>query len=225
MPPTRAVPRPAHRRPPPGRHRAPRPPRRPGVAAGTPAGALAATVLAVGAAGTAPAAAATDADFARLRMCESSNNYSINTGNGYYGAYQFDLPTWASVGGRGYPHLASPAEQDHRARLLYASRGWAPWPACSARLGLAGGRYAPPAPAVPAWPGARLSYLAHRDTFRSDTYAIQRRLRSKGWPVELTGRYGINTHWWVTAVQLRYGGFDGRWGVVGPDTWRVLFTI
>ena len=42
----------------------------------------------------------------RLRMCESSDNYSINTGNGYYGAYQFDLSTWQSVGGSGYPNQA-----------------------------------------------------------------------------------------------------------------------
>src|ERR671926_1941073 len=48
----------------------------------------------------------------RLRMCESSNNYSIDTGNDHYGAYQFDLPTWRSVGGRGYPNRAPKAEQD-----------------------------------------------------------------------------------------------------------------
>src|SRR5690348_8047720 len=42
----------------------------------------------------------------RLRVCESGNRYSINTGNGYYGAYQFDLPTWRSVGGSGYPNQA-----------------------------------------------------------------------------------------------------------------------
>src|SRR6266545_5549211 len=51
-------------------------------------------------------------DWYRLRMCESSNNYAINTGNDHYGAYQFDLATWRSVGGSGYPNQASSAEQD-----------------------------------------------------------------------------------------------------------------
>lgn len=67
------------------------------------------------------------AAWAKLRMCESSNRYAINTGMGYYGAYQFDLPTWRSVGGAGYPHRASPREQDFRALYLYRMRGWQPW--------------------------------------------------------------------------------------------------
>ena len=71
----------------------------------------------------------------RLRNCESSNDYSINTGNGYYGAYQFNLSTWRSVGGRGYPNLASRSEQDARALILYRERGWQPW-TCAGLLGL-----------------------------------------------------------------------------------------
>lgn len=54
--------------------------------------------------------------------------YATNTGNGYYGAYQFDLSTWRSVGGVGYPHRATPAEQDYRAVLLIQKRGLRPWP-------------------------------------------------------------------------------------------------
>ena len=71
----------------------------------------------------------------KLRVCESGNNYSINTGNGYYGAYQFDLSTWRGVGGKGLPSQATPTEQDYRARMLYRSRGWSPW-ACARILGL-----------------------------------------------------------------------------------------
>ncbi len=80
-------------------------------------------------------AGANENDWYRLRMCESGNNYRINTGNGYYGAYQFDLGTWRSVGGTGLPSNASPAEQDARARTLYRERGWAPWE-CARILGL-----------------------------------------------------------------------------------------
>ena len=65
---------------------------------------------------------------ARIRMRESGGNYATNTGNGYYGAYQFDLSTWRSNGGSGLPSDASPAEQDMRAQMLYDRRGCNPWP-------------------------------------------------------------------------------------------------
>lgn len=64
----------------------------------------------------------------RIRMRESGGNYAINTGNGYYGAYQFSLSTWRGVGGAGLPSEASPAEQDMRAQMLYDRRGCSPWP-------------------------------------------------------------------------------------------------
>src|ERR1700712_2322257 len=77
---------------------------------------------------TAPAAAdPSPHTWYRLRMCESSDNYQTNTGNDHYGAYQFDLGTWRSVGGHGYPNNASKAEQDARALILYRERGWQPW--------------------------------------------------------------------------------------------------
>lgn len=67
---------------------------------------------------------------ASIRACESGGNYSTNTGNGFYGAYQFDMQTWQSVGGSGNPAAASPAEQDKRAAMLMAQRGSSPWPVC-----------------------------------------------------------------------------------------------
>lgn len=106
--------------------------------------ALAATgALAVAAAGelaaVTPAQAASASDFYRLRVCESGNNYGINTGNGYYGAYQFALSTWHALGYSGLPSSASPATQDAAARRLQAAYGWGQWPACSRKLGLSGG--------------------------------------------------------------------------------------
>ncbi len=71
---------------------------------------------------------------ARIRACESGSNYQARSASGRYrGAYQFDRVTFASVGGSGDPAAASPAEQDHRARLLLAQRGGSPWPVCSRR--------------------------------------------------------------------------------------------
>ncbi len=74
--------------------------------------------------------------WAQLRFCESGGNYATNTGNGFYGAYQYDLRTWNNYGGYARPDLAPAAMQDEKARLTQAARGWAPWPACSRKLGL-----------------------------------------------------------------------------------------
>jgi resuscitation-promoting factor RpfB len=79
---------------------------------------------------------ALDAAFAALRKCESGGNYKINTGNGYYGAYQFAASTWRSLGYSGLPHQAEPAVQDEAAKKLQAKAGWGQWPACSRKLGL-----------------------------------------------------------------------------------------
>jgi hypothetical protein len=74
--------------------------------------------------------------WARLRTCESGDNYTIVSANGrYYGAYQFTRSTWRSVGGTGRPNQATPAEQDYRALYLYRMRGWQPW-TCARILGL-----------------------------------------------------------------------------------------
>ena len=65
--------------------------------------------------------------WACIRQHESGGNYATNTGNGYYGAYQFSLPTWQAVGGQGLPSQASPAEQDARALTLQQRSGWGQW--------------------------------------------------------------------------------------------------
>jgi hypothetical protein len=65
-----------------------------------------------------------------IAQCESGGNPATDTGNGFYGKYQFTLSTWASVGGAGNPAQASEAEQDSRAAMLYAREGASPWPVC-----------------------------------------------------------------------------------------------
>src|SRR5690606_2706212 len=71
----------------------------------------------------------------RLAQCESGGNWSINSGNGYYGGLQFSLPTWQNVGGSGYPHENSREEQIHRGQILQARAGWGQWPYCARQLG------------------------------------------------------------------------------------------
>lgn len=80
---------------------------------------------------------------AALANCESGGNYAINTGNGYYGAYQFAQQTWDAVAAQYYPHLvgivpssASAADQDAMMIALHSTQGFAPWPGCRASLGL-----------------------------------------------------------------------------------------
>ncbi|MFN2505631.1 MAG: transglycosylase family protein [Acidimicrobiales bacterium] len=75
-------------------------------------------------------------NLADLRWCESNDDYGIDTGNGYYGAYQFDPETWWWLGYEGWPHEAAPEVQDEAAIALLEIYGWSPWPACSAWLGL-----------------------------------------------------------------------------------------
>jgi len=72
----------------------------------------------------------------RVAECESGGNWSINTGNGYYGGLQFSLSSWRAVGGSGYPHESSRAEQIRRAEMLLDLQGWGAWPSCSRQLGL-----------------------------------------------------------------------------------------
>lgn len=74
--------------------------------------------------------------FAQLRFCEAGGDYTKNTGNGYYGAYQYNIGTWANFGGFSRPDLAPPEVQDAKARETQARRGWSPWPSCARKLGL-----------------------------------------------------------------------------------------
>ena len=105
--------------------------------------------LIVGTAGTALVAglalgAAAPADAApqvwdKVASCESSGNWKINTGNGYYGGLQFSLSTWRAFGGRtyaAYPNQATKAEQIAIAQRTLAAQGPGAWPTCGRRAGL-----------------------------------------------------------------------------------------
>jgi hypothetical protein len=67
-----------------------------------------------------------------IAACESGGNPATDTGNGFYGKYQFTLATWQAVGGSGNPAQASEAEQDRRAATLLAQAGPGQWPVCGA---------------------------------------------------------------------------------------------
>ena len=89
-----------------------------------------------GSAGTTGGGAGDDGVWAQLAQCESGGNPATNTGNGFYGMYQFTLETWQSLGGTGYPHEADAATQTAMAKKLQAQAGWGQWPGCADKLGL-----------------------------------------------------------------------------------------
>ena len=164
------------------------------------------------------------AQWLALRKCESSNNYSVVSANGlYYGAYQFNLSTWQSVGGYGLPTQASHAEQDYRALYLYRMRGWQPW-TCATKLALqpdadAASRTVPALPAnvSPTWPGATYAYGDCAPALR----AWQLRMNTYGFNFDGTGCYYDKTKTAVQAVQTANGLTPD--GLIGPDTWRAAW--
>ncbi len=92
-----------------------------------------------------------EAILAALRLCESGGDYSSDNHDGFFGAYQFMVGTWQSLGYEGYPNQASPRTQDEAVVRLQAQSGWSQWPACSAQLGLTSLTLPPLAPL----PGAK----------------------------------------------------------------------
>jgi hypothetical protein len=72
----------------------------------------------------------------QLAQCESGGNWATNTGNGFYGGLQFDIGTWGGYGGFARADLAPPSVQIEKAMEVHARRGFTPWPACKAKLGL-----------------------------------------------------------------------------------------
>ena len=79
------------------------------------------------------ASAAPDSTWDSVAQCESSGNWAINTGNGYYGGLQFTESTWDAYGGQQYASradLATREEQIAVAEQTLAGQGWGAW-ACA----------------------------------------------------------------------------------------------
>src|SRR5699024_4492984 len=75
----------------------------------------------------------------RIAQCESGGNWSINTGNGYYGGLQFSASTWKAFGGGKYASTADKAtraQQIDIAKKVQAAQGWGAWPSCTSQLGI-----------------------------------------------------------------------------------------
>jgi LysM repeat protein len=125
------------------------------------------TALALGAA---PAQAA-EHDWSGVAKCESSGNWQINTGNGYYGGLQFSSATWLGFGGGQYASradLATPAQQVEIAERVLDGQGIGAWPHCGRYL--TGGSTAAAEPAAPAAPAPA---AAAASSSSGGTYTVQ----------------------------------------------------
>ncbi|MFI1357221.1 transglycosylase family protein [Streptomyces sp. NPDC020898] len=120
-----------------GKHRRPSKATRVVAIAGVTGAAVAAPLLAAGS-----ASAATSAEWDTVAQCESGGNWSINTGNGYYGGLQFSASTWAAYGGSSYASTADQASKSQQieiAEKVLAGQGKGAWPVCG--VGLSGAAY------------------------------------------------------------------------------------
>jgi LysM repeat protein len=131
-----------------GKHRAPAPDHTATIKRAAAAG----TILAAGGGLVAvadPARAADGGTWDRIAQCESSGNWAIHTGNGFYGGLQFTQSTWVGFGGLAYAPRADLATREQQiavATRVQAGQGWNAWPVCSRKAGAVG---TPPPAAAP----------------------------------------------------------------------------
>ncbi|MFD9092962.1 transglycosylase family protein [Streptomyces collinus] len=115
-----------------GKHRRPSKAVRAITFAGVTGAVVAAPLMAAG-----NASAATASEWDKVAQCESGGNWSINTGNGYYGGLQFSASTWAAYGGTAYAaqaNQAGKAQQIAVAEKVLAAQGKGAWPVCGTGL-------------------------------------------------------------------------------------------
>ncbi|MFI7117143.1 transglycosylase family protein [Amycolatopsis sp. NPDC049868] len=93
--------------------------------------------VAVGAPLAIAATPASATNWDAIAQCESSGNWSTNTGNGYYGGLQFSQSTWRAYGGTGSAHNASREQQIAVAERVLQGQGIGAWPHCGKKGGSA----------------------------------------------------------------------------------------
>lgn len=83
--------------------------------------------------------AASQSTWDAVAQCESTGNWSINTGNGFSGGLQFTQSTWDEFGGQQYAasaYQATEGQQISVAEKVLASQGVGAWPVCGPEAGL-----------------------------------------------------------------------------------------
>ncbi|MFD8012747.1 transglycosylase family protein [Streptomyces sp. NPDC058955] len=171
------------------------------------------------AAGT--ASAATSSEWDRVAQCESGGNWSINTGNGYYGGLQFSASTWAAYGGTAYASTADQASKSQQiaiAEKVLAGQGKGAWPSCGVGLSSASydGGSAEAAPQQQSTEQAAPQQSApERSTERPATRSEQRQApeRAAQAAPQAAAKKTVTT---PTGKKVKKG--DGEYKVVAGDT-------
>ncbi|MDX2522984.1 transglycosylase family protein [Streptomyces europaeiscabiei] len=181
-----------------GKHRRPSKAARAIAVAGvTGAAAIAAPLMVAGS-----ASAATTSEWDAVAQCESGGDWSINTGNGYYGGLQFAASTWAAYGGTQYAstaNQASKAQQIAIAEKVLAGQGKGAWPVCG--TGLSGAAY----DGAPASGGTSNSGSSSQESTKKSTEDTRASRSSERATVETP-----------TGKKVKKG--DGEYKVVSGDT-------
>ncbi|MFF0409466.1 transglycosylase family protein [Kitasatospora sp. NPDC004745] len=185
---------------------------------------------------TGTASAASVATWDKVAQCESSGNWSINTGNGFYGGLQFTSSTWAAFGGTAYAPQANLATKDQQiavAEKVLASQGPGAWPVCSVQAGLtkggapaavdtsagstAGATAAKPAPAAKpaqtpapaAKPAAPAQEQTSGDSAKS-TWTQKHQEQAQGGAQAESDDYTVVAGDWLSSIADKHN-IDGGW--------------
>ncbi|MFG2379835.1 transglycosylase family protein [Streptomyces avermitilis] len=181
-----------------GKHRRPSKATRAIAIAGVTGAAVAAPLMAAG-----NASAATASEWDAVAQCEAGGNWSINTGNGYYGGLQFSASTWAAYGGTAYASTADQASKSQQISVgekVLAAQGKGAWPTCGTGLSGASNNAGSPAPSAP-----------QQSTPKSSTTQSTEQRASRS-----TERPAAKTVETPTGKKVKKG--DGEYKVVKGDT-------
>ncbi|MFD0367926.1 transglycosylase family protein [Streptomyces sp. NPDC127114] len=162
------------------------------------------------AAGTASAATASEWD--AVAQCESGGNWSINTGNGYYGGLQFSASTWAAYGGTAYASTADQASKSQQiaiAEKVLAGQGKGAWPSCG--VGLSGATYT-------GGSAESTTTAPQRSTEQPTTRSEQRQAPKQSAPKQTAPRKADAKKTVTTPTGKKVKKGDGEYKVVAGDT-------
>ncbi|CCK29564.1 secreted protein [Streptomyces davaonensis JCM 4913] len=183
-----------------GKHRRPSKATRAIAIAGVTGVAVAAPLMAVGS-----ASAATASEWDAVAQCESGGNWSINTGNGYYGGLQFSASTWAAYGGTQYAATADQASKSQQieiAEKVLAGQGKGAWPSCG--VGLSSATYTGGSTETSTQPSTETRTTEEQPASRSTERPAQKADKAKKTVTTPTGK------------KVKKG--DGEYKVVKGDT-------
>ncbi|KND35165.1 LysM peptidoglycan-binding domain-containing protein [Streptomyces acidiscabies] len=191
-----------------GKHRRPSKATRVVALAGVTGVAVAAPLMAASG-----ASAATASEWDAVAQCESGGNWSINTGNGYYGGVQFSASTWAAYGGTAYAstaNLATKSQQIEIAEKVLASQGKGAWPSCG--VGLSGASYSGGSSSNSG------SSSSGSSSSRTESSASSRSTERQAAPKQATPKKTTSSKTVTTPTGQKVKKGDGEYKVVKGDT-------